>query len=41
MFRAANVAKKTSDVESDDNSNDNDWTYNGSRRRASSYSLHS
>ena len=32
VFRTPNVAKKTSDVESDDNSNDNDWTYNGSRK---------
>jgi len=31
-FRVPNVAKKTSDVESDDNSNDNDWTYSGSRK---------
>jgi len=32
VFRTPNIAKKTSDVESDDNSNDNDWTYNGSRK---------
>ena len=32
MYRMPHIAKKTSDVESDDNSNDNDWTYSGNRK---------
>ena len=31
-FRVVTVKKKSSDIESDDNSNDNDWTYSRDRK---------